>query len=279
MIKTDVKKFEAFNAQRIEESIQQFSEENLSKKYSGKISCFESIDSTNAWLLENGEDGDICLSETQTAGRGRRNNLWISPDSGNIYLSYCCQFDSSVQHRSLLGLVAGIAIAEALQEIGLTGQGIKWPNDIFWQNKKLGGILIQTSNNYEKFIIGIGLNVSLPEDSHKKISQAVVSLEDAFLQNQQGKDFDREQVVIALIQHLLSHTELFAELPFHAFLQSWQRWDILRGQEVSFDHQDTIISGTVEGIDKHGRIGILIESGIQYFSAADIKLKKPNSDI
>lgn len=279
MKRDHVRKFEAFSAQRIEESVQQFSKENLAKKYTGKISCFESIDSTNAWLLENGEDGDICLSETQTAGRGRRNNPWVSPNSGNIYLSYCCHFDSSIEHRSLLGLVAGIAIAEALQEIGLNGQGIKWPNDIFWQNKKLGGILIQTSSNYEKFIIGIGLNVSLTEDSHKEISQAAVSLEDAFLQSQQGKTFDREQVVIELIQHLLSHTELFAELPFHAFLQSWQRWDILRGQEVSFEDQDAVVFGTVEGIDMHGRIGILLESGIKYFSAADIKLKKPSSHL
>lgn len=279
MKRDHVRKFEAFSAQRIEESVQQFSKENLAKKYTGKISCFESIDSTNAWLLENGEDGDICLSETQTAGRGRRNNPWVSPNSGNIYLSYCCHFDSSIEHRSLLGLVAGIAIAEALQEIGLNGQGIKWPNDIFWQNKKLGGILIQTSSNYEKFIIGIGLNVSLTEDSHKEISQAAVSLEDALLQSQQGKTFDREQVVIELIQHLLSHTELFAELPFHAFLQSWQRWDILRGQEVSFEDQDAVVFGTVEGIDKHGRIGILLESGIKYFSAADIKLKKPSSHL
>ena len=279
MKRDHVRKFEAFSAQRIEESVQQFSKENLAKKYTGKISCFESIDSTNAWLLENGEDGDICLSETQTAGRGRRNNPWVSPNSGNIYLSYCCHFDSSIEHRSLLGLVAGIAIAEALQEIGLNGQGIKWPNDIFWQNKKLGGILIQTSSNYEKFIIGIGLNVSLTEDSYKEISQAAVSLEDALLQSQQGKTFDREQVVIELIQHLLSHTELFAELPFHAFLQSWQRWDILRGQEVSFEDQDAVVFGTVEGIDKHGRIGILLESGIKYFSAADIKLKKPSSHL
>ncbi len=265
-------KFDALNAQRIQHSIQQYSQENLDTPYNGKISCFDSIDSTNAWLLENGKDGDFCLSETQTAGRGRRNNQWVSPDSGNIYLSYCCYFDNTVAHKSLLGLVAGIAIAEALQEIGLNGHGLKWPNDIFWNGKKLGGILIQTANNFEKFVIGIGLNVSLPEESHKEITQAAVSLEDAL----KDKSFDREQVVIRLIQRLLSHSEIFAQLPFHAFLQSWNRWDILQGQAVSFQHQNQEISGTVEGIDKQGFIGILLESGIEYFSAVDIKLNKPN---
>ena len=266
-------KFDALNAQRIHQSIQQFSKENLDTPYNGKITCFDSIDSTNAWLLENGNNGDFCLSETQTAGRGRRDNQWISPNSGNIYLSYCCYFDSSVQHRSLLGLVAGIAIAEALQEIDLEGHGIKWPNDIFWNGKKLGGILIQTADNYEKFIIGIGLNVSLPDESHNEITQAAASLEDAF----KGKNFNREQVVINLIQRLLSNTEIFAQLPFNAFLKSWNRWDILHGQDVSFQHQNNEVSGKVDGIDKHGRIGILLESGLEYFSAADIKLKKPTS--
>ena len=265
-------KYDALDAQRIHESIHTFSQKNLSAVYAGKINCFDTINSTNTWLLENGKNGDFCLSETQTAGRGRRHNQWVSPDSGNIYLSYCCYFDDTVQHRSLLGLVAGIATAEALEDIGLTGHGLKWPNDIFWNGKKLGGILIQTADNYEKFVIGIGLNVSLPEDSLNEITQAAISLEDAL----KGKKFDREAVVIKLIQRLLSHSEIFAQLPFQAFTQSWNRWDILNGQTVSFKHLNREIEGKVDGIDKHGRIAILLESGIEYFSAADIKLKKPN---
>ena len=263
--------FDALNAERISKAIREFSRENLNTPYTSIITCFDTIDSTNTWLLEHGKEGDFCLSETQTAGRGRRDNPWISPDSGNIYLSFCCYFDNSIQHRSLLGLVAGIATAEALAEIGLNGHGVKWPNDIFWEGKKLGGILIQTAENYQKFIIGIGLNVSLPETSHSQITQAAASLEDAL----QGKTFDRETVVIHLLQRLLLHAEMFADLPFQAFTQSWQRWDILKGREVSFQHQNNEVTGKVDGIDKHGRIGILLDSGIEYFSAADIKLKKP----
>jgi len=265
-------KFEALHAERIITAIQRFSRDNLNSPYNSKIKCFKTIDSTNAWLLENGNDRDFCLSESQSKGRGRRDNQWISPYSGNIYLSFCCYFDNSVEHRSLLSLVIGIAIAEALEEIGLSGHGLKWPNDIFWQDKKLGGILIQTAENYEKFIIGVGLNVSLPEESRLKINQAATSLEDAF----RGKAFDRETLVIRLIERLLLHAEIFPKLSFSAFKQSWLRWDILHNREVSFMHQDQQIIGTVDGIDMHGRIGILLESGIEYFSAADIKLKKPN---
>ncbi len=264
-------KYDALNAERISAAIQQFSKQNLQSPYTSKISCFETIDSTNTWLLKNGKHGDFCLSETQTAGRGRRENQWVSPQSGNIYLSFCCYFDSNIQQRSLLGLIAGIAVAEALQDIGLTGHGLKWPNDIFWKDKKLGGILIQTAENYEKFVIGIGLNVSLPKESRVKITQQAVSLEEAL----QAKAFDRETVVIKLLQRLLLHAEMFADLSFQAFTQSWQRWDILHHREVGFQHQNQEITGRVDGIDEHGRIGILLESGIEYFSAADIKLKKP----
>lgn len=264
--------YATLNAERITQALKQFSQDNLTSPYQGTITCFESIDSTNAWLLKHGAEGDVCLSETQTAGRGRRNNTWVSPDSGNIYLSYCCYFDESVAHRSLLGLVAGIATAEALQDAGLKGHGIKWPNDIFCQNKKLGGILIQTAENYRKFIVGIGLNVSLPNESLQQITQAATCLEDAL----QGRPVPREQLVILMIQHLLSHTELFARLPFAAFEQSWQRWDILQEREVEFQHQDQHINGIVSGIDKHGRIGIKHKGAVEFFSAAEIKLKKPN---
>lgn len=266
--------YDALDAIRIGDALKAFSKENLTSPYSSKVSCFKSIDSTNAWLLANGSDGDVCLSETQTSGRGRRNNPWISPDSGNIYLSFCCYIDNSVQHRSLLGLVAGIATAEALQEIGLTGHGLKWPNDIFWKDKKLGGILVQTAENYQKFIIGIGLNVSLPDASRNEITQDAVSLEEAL----QDTAIDRETVVVILLQRLLLHSEMFAKLPFQAFSHSWQRWDILHGREVSFQHQDQEVTGNVKGIDQQGRIGIYLDStsNIEYFSAADIKLKKPS---
>jgi len=265
---------DALNTNRLQEALQQYSATELNKNYRSKISCFDSIDSTNTWLLKNGDEGDFCLSETQTAGRGRRDNQWISPSSGNIYLSHCCYFDELIEHRSLLGLIVGIAIAETLQEVGLKGHGIKWPNDIFWQGKKLGGILIQTAENYEKFVIGIGLNVNLPEQSKQEITQVATSLNEAM-----KTDFKREDLIICLMQNLLFHMHLFPQLAFSSFLQSWKRWDILQGQTVSLRHQGSELSGVVVDIDRHGRIGILLNSQREYFSAADIKLQKPTGNV
>ena len=236
----------------------------------GQISFFESIDSTNAWLIENGDCGDICLSETQTAGRGRRDNKWVSPSSGNIYFSICICLDSTKQHRSLLGLIAGIAIVEALQDIGLNGHGIKWPNDIFWERKKLGGILVQSSSQSDKFIIGVGLNISLPTESISEITQAAVSLDEAM-----PGLYSRDQLLIQLIRRMLLHLTEFNDLIFDDFIKRWEKWDILRGETVNFKHQDTLISGVVKGLDQHGRLAIRMpDGGLQYFSSADIKLAK-----
>ena len=260
-------KHKPFDSKKIRNAALQFSNGSATPK----ISFLKSVNSTNAWLLENGECGDICLSEKQTAGRGRRNNDWVSPDSGNIYFSYCCCLDNSVVHRSLLGLVTGIAIAEALQDIGLREHGIKWPNDIFWNSKKLGGVLIQTSNKSDKFIIGIGLNLSLPKSCYNEITQAAVSLDEAM----KSITFSRDELVIHLIRQLKLQLNSFKNIDIDDFKQSWNKWDILRGENVSFQHQNSPVNGRVEELDIHGRLGISNATGeIEYFSSAEIKLNK-----
>jgi len=235
----------------------------------GKISYFDSIDSTNSWLLEHGQCGDICISEMQNSGRGRRGNIWISPKTGNIYFSLCWCFDERVEHWSLLGLVTGIATAEALSEIGLNGHGVKWPNDIFWQQQKLGGILIETQDQSGKVVIGIGLNINMPEDSTNQIDQAIISLDEAM----RGITISRDQLVITLIRQLHQHLNSFTKLNFEDFIASWNAWDILRGKTVSFTHQRSKIVGKVADIDKHGRLGIINKTGeLTFYSSADIKL-------
>ncbi|MCF6189184.1 MAG: biotin--[acetyl-CoA-carboxylase] ligase [Cocleimonas sp.] len=235
----------------------------------GTIHYFESLNSTNSWLLEHGHCGDICISESQTKGRGRRGNNWVSP-RGNIHFSLCWCFDEIVKHWSLLGLVTGIAIAEALQDVGLTNHGVKWPNDIFWQQKKLGGILLETIDQSGRVIIGIGLNIALPLGSSKTIGQPVTSLDEAMNDN-----VSKNELVTQLIIRLKEKLDSFKQLNFDQFMQSWQTWDILRGEQVYFDHQGIEVSGEVVEIDKHGRLGILKNTGeLCFYSSADIRLKK-----
>ena len=239
----------------------------------GNIHYFDSINSTNSWLLEYGKCGDICISETQTAGRGRRGNTWQSPQ-GNISFSLCYCFNEITEHWSLLGLVTGIAIAEALEDVGLTDHGVKWPNDIYWQQKKLGGILLETSDQSKKVVIGIGLNISLPIKTHEKIDQAVTSLTEA-LTITNNSSYSKEILFIHLIERLQIRLNTFSNLQFNEFSKSWGKWDILQGNTVSFKHQNRLITGEVIKIDAQGRLGILESSGnLEFYTSADIKLHK-----
>ena len=239
--------------------------------FPGKIHYLQEVTSTNSWLQNNGQCGDICISEKQINGRGRHGNNWVSPDNGNIYLSFCYCLPDETQYQSLLGLVAGIAIAEALKDIGLKGHGVKWPNDIYWQRKKMGGVLIETSNRSNKFIIGIGLNISLTGIEADNINQHITSVKDAMLDD----EFSRDELLIRIIHRLSGQLKDFDTMDFQYFKHSWEEWDILHGESVHFAHQGSVVSGKVTDIDRHGRLGILNALGeTQFYTSADIRIDK-----
>ncbi len=243
------------------------------------IHYFDSLDSTSSWLLKYGKCDDICISEEQTIGRGRRGNTWESPQ-GNIYFSLCWCFAEISENWSLLGLVTGIAVADALAEIGLKGHGIKWPNDIFWEQKKLGGILLETADQSGKVVIGIGLNVSLSTEAEEKIGQAVTSINEAMSITDDHNSLNkvvitREVIYTQLISHLQKQLSNFNSLAFDSFVETWKTWDILQGRQVNFNYQNKKISGKAIGIDTFGRLKVLESSGeINSYSSVEIKLTK-----
>ncbi len=243
------------------------------------IHYFDSLDSTSSWLLKYGKCGDICISEEQTIGRGRRGNTWESP-RGNIYFSLCWCFAEMTENWSLLGLVTGIAVADALAELGLRRHGIKWPNDIFWEQKKLGGILLETADQSGKVVIGIGLNVFLSTQAEEKIGQAATSIDEAMGITDENNSLNevvitKETIYIQLISHLQKKLNNFNNLDFDSFVETWKIWDVLQGRQVNFNYQNEKISGKAIGIDKFGRLRVLKSSGeINAYSSVEIKLTK-----
>ena len=243
----------------------------------GQLYHFNSLDSTNTWLQKNGKCGDICISNQQTAGRGRRGNKWISPDTGNIYFSLMWCFDSPIQqikHVSLLGLTVGLAVAEALHEVGLQNHGVKWPNDIYWQQQKMGGILLENTSPSNKVIIGIGLNINMPEDQASQVDQAITCLSKAF--KNQRNCVNRNQLIISMIKHLNQRLIDFTSLSFDDFKDDWDKCDILKNKEVNFQYNKKQISATVVGLNQQGQLGLLdFNNQLHYYSSADIRLNKP----
>ena len=239
-----------------------------------KIYSFDCLDSTNTWLKDNGKHGDVCIAEQQTAGRGRRGKQWLSPRADNIYCSVKWCFDNIPKQISLLSLVVGLSIAKALEKIGLTGHGVKWPNDIFWQGKKMGGILIEgissSSTQQQQVVIGFGLNVNMPEPLGKVIDQPWINLNHA-----RGMTVERNQLLAFILESLINDLQGFESLDDKKFQTDWKQWNVLQDQTVHILQERQEYSGIVKGIDNQGRLGVKLRSGkLTYYTSAEIRLKK-----
>ncbi len=193
-----------------------------------KIIVEEHLTSTNDCLLElvnNSKEPmqkTALLAEMQTAGKGRQGRSWVSVE-GNILLSVYWPFKCELDKLYGLSLVVGIAIARVLQKNGLDDVQLKWPNDIYWQDCKMGGILIETKQNtlgVIDTIIGIGLNIVDIEQYANKIGQKCVALENAL----QHKVY-RDNLIAQLLLELDNMLHNFIEIGFSAYIEEWRALD------------------------------------------------------
>lgn len=219
------------------------------------IVVFDVIDSTSNWVKEQSLLNLVCLAERQTAGRGRHGHQWQSPDSENIYLSFSWSFDSMPQHIGLMSLWLGVVLAEVLGEQGVDGHGVKWPNDLYWQQQKMGGILVEASNLSSKLVVGIGLNVNMKE---QQIDQPWVGLSEVL-----QKPVDRNQLLVPLLDSLYSAMVEFPYVDSDEFMRRWTRWDLIRGHHVTFSNGGVELAGEARGVDREGHLKVLLESGKQ----------------
>ena len=127
------------------------------------------VDSTNRFVadLSPPQAGyfQLCTTEVQNAGRGRRGRSWVAPFGSGVCMSLGWQFAEAPPTFSALSLAVGVAVVKAFRRLGIEGVGLKWPNDLVWQQRKLGGILIEMrgeSAGPAQVVIGLGLNVRMP---------------------------------------------------------------------------------------------------------------------
>lgn len=218
------------------------------------------IGSTNDFLLKNHATlapFSLCLTEYQTAGRGRRGRVWHSPLAGQLTFSFLWQAEQECQ--SGLSVVIGIAIAEALRSLDVGEINVKWPNDLLLNGKKLGGILIESATLAESsqrhFIIGIGLNMTQPTLPENTIAQPCVGLQTVAPQLQ------REQVLTAVLEHIQNALAQFDLQGFNAFLPRWNFLDYFHQKPVVLCQEKTQIHGIVLGLTPTGALRLLDESG------------------
>ncbi|HAS6350240.1 TPA: bifunctional biotin--[acetyl-CoA-carboxylase] ligase/biotin operon repressor BirA [Vibrio vulnificus] len=232
------------------------------------------IDSTNQYLLDrlnSFESGHVCLAEYQSQGRGRRGRQWFSPFGSNLYMSMYWKLDAGMAAAMGLSLVVGIAAVEALESLGIDGVKLKWPNDVYYQDKKLAGILVEMSGQAggaAHLVIGMGLNIQMAMATDK-IDQPWTALNSI----DSAKDIDRNQLAIALIAKWRDALRQYESLGLNGFIERWNRLDNYRGRQVRLLMGPREVIGEVQGIDNLGGVVIKNSEGTQAYVGGEISLR------
>jgi len=237
------------------------------------LEIHDELDSTNSHLARQAAAGAaVCLAEVQSAGRGRVGRIWLSPLGGNIYLSVLWHFDD---HSAFAGLslAVGVAVIRALRQAGVDGANLKWPNDILWHARKLGGILLEASgeaHGRHAIMIGIGLNLYMPPGRGQGIDQAWTDL----AQIMGGAIPPRNRLIALLLNELLPMLRDYGQTGLRAFLDEWRAYHCFDGQLVTLQQGTHRISGRVAGVTETGLLVLECEEGgRREFASGDMRLR------
>lgn len=229
--------------------------------------------STNLSVLERSGQGGgfVCLAEHQSAGRGRRGRHWVSPFGANLYLSVLWQLQELKAVQSALSPAIAVAVTEALAEFGIADIGLKWPNDLYWNKRKLAGILLELageSNGPYQVVAGIGINVNMPRSAADAIDQPWVDVATIT-----GRHQDRNLLAAKVLSHVGRALAAFGEAGFAPFLARWRAHDICAGRAVSILLGEDVIEGTGIGIDQYGALEVDLGGKIRTFHAGEVSVR------
>jgi BirA family biotin operon repressor/biotin-[acetyl-CoA-carboxylase] ligase len=262
----------------------------LGEQAAGRLHRLEvlfEVDSTNTRLL--GRAGppagvaDAALAELQSAGRGRQGRRWVSPFGASLALSLGWTFPDAERVDPTLSLAVGVAVCRALGTVGARGIRLKWPNDVWFEDRKLGGVLVETrvGGGTAHVVVGLGLNLHLSEESRRQIGTLadtpagtrVGTLGLAALDTACPLPVSRNALAAALLTELLSMLPLFERRGFAAFREEWRSLDALRDRPVRVLLARDAVEGIARGVDEDG--GLLLEHGgnIEKFIAGEASLR------
>lgn len=228
--------------------------------------AFDVLISTNTFLYALGRQGEpegtIVLADEQTAGRGQADKVWISPPQRNLYVSLLLRPLITPAQAPLLSLLAAVALVDTLRQEGVVC-GIKWPNDVLIQQRKVAGILteMETHQDAVRFVVvGIGVNVNMTEadlDEHLgSVAQPVTSLQVSL-----GREFAREELLAALMGSLEAWYTRFISQGETVLQAAWEARSLMHGRRIRARTPGTTWEGTAESIDRAGRLGLRQDDG------------------
>lgn len=244
--------------------------------YLDKCLIVDEITSTSSYLLrqleKHNEDVYICLAERQTAGRGRFNRRWLAPFGANIYLSLLWHFQTDLTQLSGFSLAVAVIIMRALKKYGVKQDvAIKWPNDLIWQDRKFGGVLIDLHGEFHHScdaVIGIGINFYMSEATRKTLDFPIADL----IEITQSAP-RRNKLVGLLLEELFDALPIFEEQGLKPFLKEYKVLDWTFNKTVKMVLGKDIFYGVSRGVDEQGRFLLEDSPGkIRRFSCGEASL-------
>lgn len=243
-----------------------------------RLEIHDQIHSTNSHLVEQAqqteENGVVCLAEQQTAGRGRRGRRWVSPFGHNVYLSVLWRFQGGPAVLAGLSLALGVAAIRALRHLGIADVGLKWPNDIYWRQRKLGGILIEVSGESHGpccAVVGLGLNLHVPDRPAQDIDQDWVDLSHIC---DGPVHVRRNEIIAVLLNELMPVLAEFETLTLAHFIEEWRGYDCMVGESVSIYLAEQAFRGNIVGIDDQGLLLLEQEFGaVRTFASGEVSFR------
>ncbi|MFC6337694.1 bifunctional biotin--[acetyl-CoA-carboxylase] ligase/biotin operon repressor BirA [Pseudomonas sp. CCM 7891] len=233
----------------------------------------DSTDSTNAEALRLVEMGQVApflvLSEQQTAGRGRRGRKWVSPFAQNVYYSLVLRIDGGLRQLEGLSLVVGLAVMQALREVGVKGAGLKWPNDVLVGQKKIAGILLELVGDPADIchvVLGVGVNVNMRKAAEVDQQWTSVQLET-------GRAIDRNYLVACLGLQLQAYLHRHQGGGFCAMQAEWEQSHLWQGKPVSLIAGVSQIDGVVLGVDGQGALRLSVDGVEKTYSGGELSLR------
>ncbi len=244
-----------------------------------RATVLDASDSTNAEAerrLANGEETPfVVIAKQQLAGRGRMGRVWHSPASGNLYASFAFRPHISPTGMALFTLWMGVNLCECLQALCRVSCGVKWPNDLHINGKKVAGILTEArmeTDLVRDVVLGVGINVNIETNDWPAELAAIATS----LRSETGQPFDLNRLAAAICGRVMLAYQKFLDGEHRTLLkEKWALYDTLQGKPVSLMQGASRIAGLARGIDGSGALQIERPDGSRYLArAGEVSLDK-----
>ncbi len=233
----------------------------------------ESLDSTNDYLKElarsGASEGTVVIAREQTAGKGRLGRAWVSP-VGGAWFSFLLRPKITLDQAGCISILLAVSLAQALRERWSVPVGVKWPNDLYVRNRKLGGVLIELSSQAESIewlVAGIGINVNNepPKDTRVPATS---------LAHELGKRISLEEFFDTVLEAIAQDYQRFLAEGFEFIRQRWKELSVLT-QHIGISSSTGLLKVEVLGLAESGKLIVRTEEGVRELSSEEVTLCLP----